>query len=193
MVDKRILKTKKNLQETLIAMMVEMPFKNITVSALCDKANTSRVTFYSYYGDKYDLINEILDESGTKAEHVFKRLQMENNKEDDLAKGFCNLLDSILDMVKERRVFFGHINVDENTFIYYYLYSRILSVIEKYTAERFESMSPNYSMKQTASFLLNGLIGFIQAGRKSGMNDDAVRSDAKKLLLGMLKGPLFKA
>ena len=47
--DKRILKTKRNLKQTLLSMMDEKPFEKIGVTELCNRAETSRITFYTYY------------------------------------------------------------------------------------------------------------------------------------------------
>lgn len=62
MEDKRIIKTKKYLKDTLIELLDEMPFEKITVTMLCQKADISRITFYSHYDDKYDLVEDIFQD-----------------------------------------------------------------------------------------------------------------------------------
>lgn len=59
MEDKRIKKTKKNLKATLIAMLNQMSFEQITITELCRQSDTSRITFYKHYNDKYALADEI--------------------------------------------------------------------------------------------------------------------------------------
>ena len=69
MEDKRIRKTKKNLKSTLIKMLSELSFSQISITELCKRADTSRITFYSHYSDKYALVDEIFEdmlEIGTK-------------------------------------------------------------------------------------------------------------------------------
>ena len=75
MEDKRVIKTKRNLKRTMIEMICDMPFEKITVSELCRLGETSRITFYTHYDDKYDLAEEIFgdyvkDDSATGGENI---------------------------------------------------------------------------------------------------------------------------
>ena len=62
MEDRRIKKTKRALKNTLIEMMTELPFEQISITALCDRAEISRITFYSHYNDKYALVDDIFQD-----------------------------------------------------------------------------------------------------------------------------------
>ena len=52
MEDKRIRKTKKTLKTTLIKMLKEETFDQVSITELCKNADISRITFYSHYSDK---------------------------------------------------------------------------------------------------------------------------------------------
>ena len=70
MEDKRIRKTKRNLKDTLVELLMEVPFEQISITELCKRADISRITFYSHYSDKYALVDEIfadMTEIGTIA------------------------------------------------------------------------------------------------------------------------------
>ncbi len=54
--DKRILKTKKKLTNTLLDLLNTKKLKDITVLELCKEANINRTTFYKYYKDIDDLV-----------------------------------------------------------------------------------------------------------------------------------------
>lgn len=54
--DKRILKTKKKLTNTLLDLLKTKKIKDITVLELCKEANINRTTFYKYYKDIDDLV-----------------------------------------------------------------------------------------------------------------------------------------
>jgi AcrR family transcriptional regulator len=58
--DRRILKTRKLLQEALLSLLREMPFEKIEIQAITDRANTARVTFYRHYGTKEELLVDML-------------------------------------------------------------------------------------------------------------------------------------
>lgn len=58
-IDLRIVKTQKKLTDALFSMMSEMPFDDITVFDLCERANIRRATFYKHYNDKYDFFKGV--------------------------------------------------------------------------------------------------------------------------------------
>ena len=62
MEDRRITKTKRNLKNTLISMLPEQPFEQISITELCARAEISRITFYSHYSDKYALLDDIFND-----------------------------------------------------------------------------------------------------------------------------------
>ena len=96
--DKRVKKTKKNLKQTLITLLVDKPFEQITVTELCETSDTSRITFYTHYADKYELVNDLFSDMAATAEENYERLQRENNPQRGIAAGWCNLLDCILNL-----------------------------------------------------------------------------------------------
>ena len=57
--DLRIIKTKSALFKAFFRMLSEMTFEEITVNALCERADVRRATFYKHYADKYDFLNSI--------------------------------------------------------------------------------------------------------------------------------------
>ena len=104
--DKRILKTKKNLKSSLIKILSEKPFEKTTVKEICKKAKTTRMTFYTHYDDKYDLLDAISEDIIKKAQNEYHRLQNENNKNKDSIISYCNFLDSILNTCYNNLEFF---------------------------------------------------------------------------------------
>jgi AcrR family transcriptional regulator len=54
--DRRVQRTRKLLLETLIALMIEKGYENITVQHIIDHANVGRSTFYAHFMDKQDLL-----------------------------------------------------------------------------------------------------------------------------------------
>lgn len=60
--DLRIIRTKKLLRNSLLQLLEEKKFENITVSELAAKAGINRKTFYLHYSSTRDLLDEIQDE-----------------------------------------------------------------------------------------------------------------------------------
>ena len=114
MEDKRIKKTKKNLKSTLIAMLNQMSFEQITITELCRQSDTSRITFYKHYNDKYALADEIFQDYLKAGMEIYERRQQQNNHRNDIVTGYCNMLDSIFEVYYGNYDFFRHTNPEEN-------------------------------------------------------------------------------
>lgn len=64
--DLRIQKTYLALTNAFLEMMEEMPFEEIRVSELCDRAMIRKSTFYKHFGDKYELLAFIVRQTQEK-------------------------------------------------------------------------------------------------------------------------------
>ena len=58
--DRRIERTKHNLQAALLSLIREMPFEDIEIQTITDRAETARVTFYRHYATKTELLLDCL-------------------------------------------------------------------------------------------------------------------------------------
>lgn len=61
--DLRVRRTHKLLREALLALIEERGFDAITVGEIASRAMVSRAAFYRYYQDKYDLVEQIFEET----------------------------------------------------------------------------------------------------------------------------------
>lgn len=60
--DRRILRTREQLGDALVQLILEKPFDAITVQDVLDRANVGRSTFYLHYRDKNDLFLSDVDD-----------------------------------------------------------------------------------------------------------------------------------
>ena len=60
--DLRIIKTKKQLECALLSCLRSTPFQKLTVEQLCQEALINRSTFYSYYQDKEDFLQQFIEQ-----------------------------------------------------------------------------------------------------------------------------------
>jgi AcrR family transcriptional regulator len=60
--DLRVRRTRKLLMQALIELTIEKGFPAITVQDLADRAMVNRATFYRHYLDKYDLLDQYMNE-----------------------------------------------------------------------------------------------------------------------------------
>lgn len=59
--DPRAIRSRRWLQEALLALIEEMPYQAITVTDITERAEISRPTFYLHYGSKDELLLSCLD------------------------------------------------------------------------------------------------------------------------------------
>ena len=57
--DRRTLKTRKAIFESLAELLTEKELRNITVQELSDKADIHRITFYKHFMDVYDAYDQL--------------------------------------------------------------------------------------------------------------------------------------
>ena len=60
--DLRIVKTKKILFDTLLKLMKQKNFDKIKISDICEEALINRSTFYAHYTDKYELLDDLVED-----------------------------------------------------------------------------------------------------------------------------------
>lgn len=191
MEDRRIKKTKRNLKRTLIDMLQDMPFERISVTELCTRADTSRITFYTHYSDKYALADDIfmdMIEAGTK---IYEGMQIENNQQMDPVVSYCNVLDSILILFYDNLDFFRHTAPDENPHLAFSFYNYVLQTVEMHTAKESRVMKLKYSPQRIAGFLCYGMVGFINEGNSENVPLKKLYEDARQLLMDLLKSDIL--
>ena len=187
MEDRRITKTKRNLKNTLISMLPEQPFEQISITELCARAEISRITFYSHYSDKYALVDEIFQDMVLLGTEDYERKQRENNPQRDEVLSYCNILDAIMELYYSRFDFFHYTAPDKNPYLAFAFYSIVLETVEQHT-KRMESRSRlRYSSKRIAGFLCYGVIGFINEGHAEKIPVEKQQREAKELLMGILR------
>lgn len=127
--DKRIIKTKKNLYDGLLEVMREKEFEEIKVSDICDKALTNRSTFYDHFSDKYELLTSLIED-------LKKELIMyleDNNKETNsikeyymlMIKSLLNYIDSNID------IYNSILKKNNNSIVMDMMYDTVYNDIEK--------------------------------------------------------------
>lgn len=60
--DRRVIRTKLAIRNALISLIAEKGFEALSVKDLTTKANINRGTFYLHYQDKFDLLDQTLEE-----------------------------------------------------------------------------------------------------------------------------------
>jgi len=192
MEDRRIQKTKKSLKDALTGLLSRSPFEVITVTELCKEANVSRITFYTYYGDKYELVDDFFHDILLIATDKLNKLQQSSNPDDDPVTGYCNLLEVIIDIYFDYFDFLQHTQSEESPYLYFSFYWYIMRSIEHLTLLYGKKLQPKHSVKRTTSFLCNGLWGYIHTSRLEHADEKEIREQSKELLMDFLACDYFR-
>ena len=185
--DKRIIKTQKNLKNTLRQMILEKPFEKISVTEICKRANTSRITFYTYYSDKYDLLEHCFEDIQEEATARFEELE-KDNPEHRLNISCQHFLMVLIEVTTPFVKASVQTEASPAVSMYYHFVLKNLKMFGKINADRLKTQ---YHPGQLDAFLTFGLWGFIFA---SGVerDRDATMADAKQLIDDLLASPIFE-
>ena len=118
--DKRILKTKQIIKETLQDMLLHNNLDDLSVTVICERANINRSTFYSYYHNPRECFEEISSEILLRFE---KKLQQ--GKKIELNDFFRLYLEECLE---EKKYF----TIIHKGLYYNEVYNRYLQMCNKY-------------------------------------------------------------
>jgi hypothetical protein len=193
MEDRRITKTKRALKSTLKELMCEKPIRNITVKEICDEASTSRITFYTYYDDKYSLLEDMITDSSENIARTFYRLQAENNPDDDLVLHCQNLVDATISVqIRDDIIQIMSKQID-NVEIAFYYYTHVCDSIYSIEKEQEKKWSGRYSISTLTSFFVAGFCGCVVHAVKKGDDLEKMRKDLKDMMKDILEGNLVNA
>lgn len=187
MEDKRIVKTKRSLKAAMTEMLAREDFEHISITALCRKADVSRITFYSHYNDKYALLDDIFNDMLWQGTEDYYKRQEENNPSHRLAAGYVNMLDSILELYYERFDFFQHTNPEKNPYLASRFYSIVLETVEKHTLHVKKHLRLKYSPKKIAGFVCFGMLGFVNESHREKTPLEEIKRQARELLTDLLR------
>ena len=181
-IDRRVLRTKKNIRQAFLYLLSEKSLSQITVKELSDLADINRKTFYMYYSNIEDIFAELEDELVLKLVHVFEKELFENETFDSYSffeslnlaiqedielyrtLNHADLLPHLIQRAKNAliEVFFRKYNIsadsDNERYILYaeYAASGILSMYTKWFSRDFH-MSLEELTRTAAEITLYGL------------------------------------
>ena len=192
MEDKRITKTKRNIKKTLIELLGEMPFEKITVSELCRRGETSRITFYNYYDSKYALVEELFADAVEEATKDYHRMQDINNPEGSAVMGYHNMLDCILNLYTNNREFWSAVTAERNPYLNSSFSRLIFSSVDTYIRRHVTQIRPKYDSRQTAALICSGLWGVInECYAGTGFFSEDVRRNMHDMYQDILTSAIF--
>lgn len=163
--DRRVRRTKQLIKQSLIELMHEKPFKDITVKDITERADLNRGTFYLHYVDIYDLLSKIEDETLQAIEEMMLDYRCKINM-----SSCYELLDELFSYIEDNRDLFEVLLHSQSEGIFLnklqYLIKTmgldLMNMIYKDTSR------PHYCY--FLSFVLNGVLGVTEQWFNNGMD-----------------------
>jgi AcrR family transcriptional regulator len=188
--DKRIEKTKHMIKSAMLNLMKKKSFNKITVKEICENAFTSRITFYTYYENKNELVEDIAADIKDEIMTHYEQLQIKNNASNNIIQAHINIIDSILETEQK---YFDNTGYTPHTIspemqLYYFEY------IKQFVADietRLVRINPDYPEKLFSAFLAGGVWAYIGEAEASGRSLQDTRNEVKSLLTEILKSKLY--
>lgn len=191
MEDKRIRKTRQNIQQALVRLLAKRPFEQITVTELCAEASTSRVTFYTHYSDKYEVAEEVFAGMTRLVTEEYRALQQKNNPQKAPVASYCNLLDCILNLYEAHSELFASATPEKSPYLYFSLYKYLIRQVSEYLEKERAGSKLRYPVSHVTAFLCNGLWSYINQCHADHCPPQKIRSSAKTLLKDLLQSGVF--
>lgn len=189
--DKRIVKTKRAIKHALIALLKTTPFEKVTVTEICRTAEVSRITFYTYYEDKYALVDEVFADDMAEAEATYRALQRENNPAKIPIQSYRNLLTCIFSVFEKKDGIFIHCLPKKNPYLHSVCFNHVTRVVEDYVRSHQNALHPKHPSALTAALVCNGLFGLVNECGAQGMSLAETKACAFDVFEDLLASPLF--
>ena len=183
--DLRIVKTKAKLREALKEMMQEIPFDQITVNDLCDRAKIRRATFYKHYKDKYDFLASVVAVLQCEISEKIEKIE----KCDNHIEYYTQYVREILDYLNEKKQLIHLIITSEAL-------PEILTVILRGTSstllrdlarDEANGIKLPASVETTASFINGGLSTIVVSRlRAENSDEEALLREVRSILARIL-------
>jgi AcrR family transcriptional regulator len=150
--DLRVRRTRKLLQQALIELTIEKGFAAVTVQDIAERAMVNRATFYRHYLDKYDLLDQYMNDvyELTASQEELSRAQLHDPVLEPPPVGLVSLLEHVRLYADFYRVMLG--KKGDPAFVL-----RIQQYIEK----RFRSLLPDTGAQTTSGPPLDLCLSYV--------------------------------
>lgn len=160
--DRRVQKTKKGLRNALFELIKQKDINDISVTELTQKAEINRSTFYFYYKDIYDMMEQIQDEIYSVVDNELIKTDLKFNKLSD----YTAYIQRFLEFSKENSEIckFVIMNDCQNK-----LARKILDALLENVPDSKLSYEPTDSRYYLTTFAINAIQGTVIEWLNDGM------------------------
>jgi len=164
--DRRVKRTKKLLRDSLFSLLQQKSINEITVTELTEVADINRATFYFYYTDIFDMLDQIQNEAYEMFEGVLSGTEDSVNS----PEAFAKYIENILNFCKTNPAIARFVITRE------YNNNKVLTRIKKLLAKNVPVAKESYSQEDPRRFILNFALNALTGTVVDWMDDGMIIS-----------------
>ena len=162
--DRRVKRTKKLLRDSLFTLLQTKSINEITVTELTEIADINRATFYFYYTDIMDMLDQIQDESY----ELFEEVLIGTEEYINSTETFTTYIENILLFCKQNPSVARFVITRE------FNNNKVLKKIKKLLAKKVPIAKENYAQDDPRRFVLNFALNALTGTVVDWMDDGMV-------------------
>ncbi|PJI07167.1 MULTISPECIES: TetR/AcrR family transcriptional regulator [Clostridium] len=161
-IDRRVRKTKSALLKCLTKLMSQKKLNDITVKELTELADVNRSTFYLYYKDIFDMVEQIETEMFDEFIKIFQSLNKENDRYANFLSFYTYIFEYVQSNAEICKILLGH---DGD----YAFIQKFKDAIMQ-TKPPFNGAISEIKIHFLRPFIISGFIGVVQQWLEDGLN-----------------------
>ena len=160
--DRRVKRTKKALYDALLVLLKDKTINEITVTELTTLADVNRATFYFYYTDLIDMLQQIQNE----AFEAFKNVIQKTTISVSTIEGFTEYAENLFDFCTKHETLVRFVvKNDTNNQVYKQIQNLMINNIPN-SKDTFDKGNP---ARYATSYILNAMVGVMIDWMNEGM------------------------
>ncbi len=171
---RRVRMTKAVLTDSFLQKLEEKPLSRITVKEICELADVNRSTYYVYYSDPYDQMDQLIKTFiQEQAVYIDEILKQNTSSDGNFSQILCMLINYYKDHAKMLKILWGtHGNTHLEYDVLAFFAERVLQ-LQKNNEHTTKRMLQNYTYAASGCFGL--ILYWIQTGCQDSPQEIADR------------------
>lgn len=158
--DIRIQKTRRDLRNSIINLIIEKPIEKISVTEICNNALINRITFYKYYEDKYTLLDDAFYEI---KDNILKQLPSNEaiKSIEDASQYLVDIINIVITFIENNRLLISSLYKNGNNKLANIITNISEGAINDLLDEINKIKPLKYSLPAVSSFIHGGFMATI--------------------------------
>ena len=185
--DIRVIKTKKAIRDATLFLLSKKNIEDISITELANTAQINRKTFYNYYQNIYQVIDEIENETVEKFVSAIKATDWYNGNELDFRKVFFCVTESVRDNME----FFRYLlNISKTSLIIVKVETTLKEKAKNYFKQYIDITDDimTLAMDYVVSGMFSVFRRWLQSGQKMSISE--VTENVGRMSLGCVNAML---